>query len=50
MSDTRGARAWGDLPDNTRAYLRHISHLAETPIRFVSVGPERDQLITMSDT
>ncbi len=50
MSDTRGARTWGDLPDQARAYLSHISQLAETPIRFVSVGPERDQLITMSDT
>ena len=47
MTDTRDAREWADLPDNARSYLTHLSRLADTPIRFVSVGPERDQLITL---
>lgn len=45
--DSRQARTWGDLPGAARAYLRRISDLAETPIAYVSVGPERDQLIVM---
>ncbi len=48
MASTREARNWEDLPDNARAYLSHISRLADTPIRFVSVGPERDQLMTLA--
>ena len=44
---TRDARTWDELPDKAKAYLTHLSKLADTPIRFVSVGPERDQLITL---
>jgi len=39
------AREWGDLPANARAYLAAISELAGVPIRLVSVGPERDQIV-----
>jgi adenylosuccinate synthase len=46
MASTRDARHWNELPEKARNYISHISTLAETPIRFVSVGPERDQLIT----
>lgn len=46
-SSTREARRWHDLPARARDYLGVISRLAETPIRYVSVGPERDQLITL---
>jgi adenylosuccinate synthase len=44
---TREARTWDELPENAKAFLTHLSKLADTPIRFVSVGPERDQLITL---
>ena len=48
-ASTREARVWDDLPAEARAYLARISELAGVPIRFVSVGPERDRLIVMDD-
>ena len=45
LSDTRQARSWDALPAAARNYLARISELAGVPIRFVSVGPEREQLI-----
>jgi adenylosuccinate synthase len=44
-SDTTGCRTLEDLPRNARAYLDRIQELTETPIRFVSVGTRRDQII-----
>ncbi|RPI52355.1 MAG: adenylosuccinate synthase [Chloroflexi bacterium] len=43
--DTSGCRSWDELPAAARAYLGRISELAAAPIRFVSVGPERSQII-----
>ncbi len=45
QSDTSGCRIWGDLPEAARAYLRRIEELAGAPIRFISVGPERPQMV-----
>ncbi len=47
MTDTSGARAWDDLPIAAQNYLRRIEELANAPIKFVSVGPERDQIIVL---
>lgn len=44
---TRDARCWDDLPAEAQAYLRRISELAGVPIRYVSVGPAREQLIVV---
>ncbi|MGQ9491015.1 MAG: adenylosuccinate synthase [Anaerolineae bacterium] len=44
---TRDARTWEDLPPEARAYLQRISKLAGVPIRYVSVGAERDRLIVL---
>ena len=44
-SATTTARTLTDLPREARAYLDRIEHLAETPIRYVSVGTRRDQII-----
>ncbi len=44
---TRTARRWEELPTEAQAYLRRIAELAGAPIRYVSVGPERDQLIVV---
>ncbi len=46
-TSTREARTWEELPQEARAYLRRISELAGASIRYVSVGPERDQLIVV---
>jgi adenylosuccinate synthase len=45
LADTSGCRAWQELPPAAQAYLRRIEELAGAPIRFVSVGPERSQMI-----
>lgn len=47
MTSTADARRWDDLPKPARAYLHRIAELAGVPIEFVSVGPERDQLLEM---
>jgi adenylosuccinate synthase len=46
---TRDARTWDDLPTAARAYLHRLAELAGVPIRYISVGPERDQLIVMGN-
>ncbi len=43
--DIMGLRKWEDLPQTAQAYLRRIEAIAGVPIRLVSVGPERDQVI-----
>ena len=47
QTSTRDARSWRDLPWQAQAYLRRIEALAGVPIRYISVGPERDQLVVI---
>jgi adenylosuccinate synthase len=47
LCDTSNARKWEDLPENAQKLVNRIAQLSETPIKFVSVGPERDQIIIM---
>ncbi|MGH7702471.1 MAG: adenylosuccinate synthase, partial [Gemmatimonadales bacterium] len=42
---TGGARRMADLPPEARAYLDRLQDLAGAPIRYVSVGTRRDQII-----
>jgi len=42
---TEGARRMADLPPQARAYLDRLQDLAGAPIRYVSVGTRRDQII-----
>ncbi len=44
-SSTADARSLADLPKEARAYLDRIEALVDAPIRFVSVGTRRDQII-----
>ncbi|GGN85440.1 adenylosuccinate synthetase [Actinoplanes lobatus] len=46
-ADITGVRHFADLPDTAAAYVRRIEELVGTPIRYVSVGPERHQLIDL---
>lgn len=48
-SDIRHIRRFGDLPKEARAYVERLEQLIETPIHFISVGPEREQLLTRHD-
>jgi adenylosuccinate synthase len=42
---TGGARTLGDLPREARAYLDRLEELSGVPVRYVSVGTRRDQII-----
>ena len=45
QSSTAGARKLSDLPAKARAYLDRVEALVECPIRYVSVGTRRDQIL-----
>ena len=44
-TSTANARKLADLPRGARAYLDRIEALVECPIRYVSVGTRRDQIL-----
>ena len=44
-TSTAEARSLADLPKAARSYLDRLEALGETPIRYVSVGTRRDQII-----
>jgi len=44
-SDTGSCRSWDELPEAARHYLKRIETVAEVPIRLVSVGSARSQII-----
>ncbi|WP_320128242.1 adenylosuccinate synthase [uncultured Sphaerochaeta sp.] len=47
MCDTSKARKWEDLPKNAQIYCKRLGELVGAPIKYISVGPERDQIIIM---
>lgn len=44
-----GLRSWNQLPRNARHFLDLIVEVTETPVAFVSVGPEREAIIWAPD-
>ncbi len=46
--DITGVREYHDLPDEARAYVEYIEEVVGVPVGWVSVGPERSQLIEIS--
>ncbi len=46
-SDTSGVREFENLPKEAQHYVRFVEEMLETPICLVSVGPERDQCISI---
>ena len=44
---TTGARCVDDLPPKAMAYVQRIAELSRTPVAYISVGPERDETITV---
>ena len=45
QTDTTACRSYGDLPPAARRYVERLEELAGVPIGYVSVGPEREQMI-----
>jgi adenylosuccinate synthase len=48
-ADITGCRSEADLPVEARDYLRFIADAAGVPIRLVSVGADREQVVWMAD-
>ncbi|CAN5469425.1 adenylosuccinate synthase [soil metagenome] len=44
-TDITGITEYAKLPKNAQAYVERLEELAGVPIRWVSVGPERDQTL-----
>ncbi len=44
-ADLGSIRRYSDLPANARAYVEFVEEAVGAPIRWISVGPERQQLI-----
>jgi adenylosuccinate synthase len=47
-SATTGARAWEDLPGAARSYVSFVEAQIGIPVSYVSVGPERSQIVVRS--
>ena len=50
QADTTACRAFDQLPPAARAYVERLEELAGVPIAFISVGPERAQMIVRAGT
>lgn len=50
LAETGECRAWSDLPTKAQKYLCRIEELAAVPIRWVSVGPERERMFPVLRT
>ena len=44
-SDTANRRSWDELPEAARHYVQRIETVAEAPIRLVSMGSVRSQIV-----
>jgi adenylosuccinate synthase len=47
QQDTSACRTWDDLPENARAYLDRLAELSGAPVKYVGIGPDREQTILL---
>ncbi len=47
MTPTRGAKKYGDLPENAKEYLMELEKLIKVKIKYVSTGEKRDEIISL---
>ena len=47
--DITSVNKFDDLPENAKKYINAIENFIEVPITFISVGPERNQNIVITD-
>jgi len=45
MQSTRDVRRFDQLPQQAQAYVRKVEELVGVPVRYVSVGPEREAVV-----
>lgn len=48
QQDIQACRQWQDLPPQAQSYIHAIQEFTGLPVRNISVGPERSQLLTRS--
>lgn len=46
-NSTGDVRAWADLPQEAQNYLKRIEELVGVPIKYISVGPKREEMFTV---
>ena len=46
--DIQSARVWADLPPETQHYVRRIEEVVGVKVGWISVGPERDQMVRIA--
>ncbi len=47
--DITGVKSFEELPEAAKAYVRKIEELTEVPVGIISVGPDRNQTIVISE-
>jgi adenylosuccinate synthase len=47
QTSTAACRRWDDLPKAARAYIHRLAELADVKVDYVSVGPEREQMVKL---
>lgn len=45
-TDISGCRKYEDLPENTKKYIKRIEEVSECRVKYIGVGPGRDDIIT----
>ena len=48
-ADISGCRGVDDLPKEARSYIEAVETLTGTPVSWLSVGPERDQIVRVRE-
>jgi adenylosuccinate synthase len=43
--DVSSARTWDNLPEEAQQFIRRVEAIAGIPVRLISVGPEREQVV-----
>jgi adenylosuccinate synthase len=46
-TDTTGCKTEADLPETMRTYIRFINERIGAPVKWVSNGPGRDQIVSL---
>ena len=44
---TYGVKSFEELPENAKKYIILLSNILETPIKIISTGPKRNQIISI---
>jgi adenylosuccinate synthase len=46
--DLGDIRRWEDLPQQAQEYILRVEKLSGVPVRLISVGPEREQIVEIN--